>query len=174
MAPRYEFGPAFLIDTEAIGEPGRRTFHLVVSSGHEVASLWLEKEQLQALGLAIRRQLATLRRGRRSPDLNDLPTLGNTPLPPPSLDFRVGQLALGYDPDQDMFTLQADEASLNPAESTFFSCQMTQDQAQVLAQRIEAVVAAGRPLCPLCGAPLNPGEPHICPRSNGHVAERWA
>jgi hypothetical protein len=29
------------------------------------------------------------------------------------------------------------------------------------------VVAAGRPRCPLCGAPIE-GK-HVCPASNGHV-----
>ena len=32
---------------------------------------------------------------------------------------------------------------------------------------VEAVVAAGRPPCPLCGFPLDP-EGHICPRLNGY------
>ena len=174
MAPNYEFGPAFLIDAEAIGEPGQRTFRIIISSGHEVASLWLEKEQLQALGVAIRRQLATQRRPRRALDPNDLPALHNTPLPPPSVDFRVGQLALGYDPDHDTFVLQADDAEVDPSDQSLFACQVTADQAWVLAQRIEMIVAAGRPPCPLCGAPLNRGEDHICPRSNGHHAERLA
>ena len=31
----------------------------------------------------------------------------------------------------------------------------------------EALVAAGRPPCPICGQPLDP-DGHVCPRSNGH------
>ena len=30
------------------------------------------------------------------------------------------------------------------------------------------VCASGRPLCPLCGEPINP-EGHTCPRTNGHI-----
>jgi hypothetical protein len=33
--------------------------------------------------------------------------------------------------------------------------------------RAARIVAAGRPPCPLCGAPLDP-QGHICPRRNGH------
>jgi uncharacterized repeat protein (TIGR03847 family) len=171
MTAYHDFGPAFLIDAEAIGEPGNRTFHIVVSSGHEVASLWLEKEQLQAVGLAIRRQLASQRRSAPASDPNDVPTLENTPLPPPTIDFHVGQLALGFDPDRETFIIQADEVASQSQDQYTFSCQITREQARALAGRIEAVVSAGRPLCPLCNAPINPGERHVCPRANGHVNE---
>lgn len=169
MTPNYEFGPVFLIDAEAIGEPGHRTFRLVISSGHDVANLWLEKEQLHALGLAIRRHLATQRHRSATNDPTDLPTLENTPLPPASIEFRVGQLALGYDPDQDRLILQADDVAARPNEPYIFSCQITLAQARMLVQRVDAIIAAGRPLCPLCSAPLNRGETHVCPRSNGHL-----
>ena len=32
------------------------------------------------------------------------------------------------------------------------------------------VCAAGRPLCPLCGGPMDPNG-HPCPRTNGHAVE---
>ncbi|MCS7001577.1 MAG: DUF3090 family protein, partial [Dehalococcoidia bacterium] len=35
-------------------------------------------------------------------------------------------------------------------------------------KRIEEVVNAGRPRCPLCAAPINQGETHVCARANGH------
>src|SRR5882757_4271535 len=34
--------------------------------------------------------------------------------------------------------------------------------------RARAVLAAGRPPCPLCGLPLDPNAGHICPRQNGY------
>ena len=33
--------------------------------------------------------------------------------------------------------------------------------------RARRVVSAGRPPCPLCGLPLDPGG-HVCPRQNGY------
>jgi len=40
---------------------------------------------------------------------------------------------------------------------------------EAFALHAEAVVAAGRPLCPMCGQPLDP-QGHLCPRRNGHGA----
>ncbi len=40
---------------------------------------------------------------------------------------------------------------------------------EAFAGHAEAVVAAGRPLCPMCGQPLDP-QGHLCPRRNGHGA----
>jgi uncharacterized repeat protein (TIGR03847 family) len=44
--------------------------------------------------------------------------------------------------------------------------QLEAAQAHAFAARAIAVVQAGRPPCPLCGAPLDPGG-HFCPRRNG-------
>jgi len=44
---------------------------------------------------------------------------------------------------------------------------MSPDTARAFVARASRVVAAGRPPCPLCGAPLDP-QGHICPRRNGH------
>jgi uncharacterized repeat protein (TIGR03847 family) len=44
--------------------------------------------------------------------------------------------------------------------------QLDAAEAHAFAARAIAVVRAGRPPCPLCGAPLDPGG-HFCPRRNG-------
>jgi hypothetical protein len=38
----------------------------------------------------------------------------------------------------------------------------------VLCRKIAEVIAGGRPICPLCGAPIE-ASGHVCPRSNGHA-----
>jgi hypothetical protein len=56
---QYVFGPASRLQAQAIGEPGHRTFRLLVESDDgRAAALWVEKEQLQALGLAVEQLLA--------------------------------------------------------------------------------------------------------------------
>ena len=52
-----DLGAARSIEAESFGQPGQRTFRLRVMSGHEAASLWLEKEHLIRLTLAIRQLL---------------------------------------------------------------------------------------------------------------------
>src|SRR3989304_229715 len=49
----WDFGRAELLEPEAIGEPGQRTFRLRVISGSEAASLWLGKERRIAVTLAL-------------------------------------------------------------------------------------------------------------------------
>jgi uncharacterized repeat protein (TIGR03847 family) len=44
---------------------------------------------------------------------------------------------------------------------------VTRAQLRVLARHGSEVVSRGRPLCPLCGNPLDPTG-HICPAQNGH------
>ena len=43
--------------------------------------------------------------------------------------------------------------------------------ASAFARRCAAVVSAGRPPCPFCGRPLDPGG-HLCPRANGYRPAR--
>jgi uncharacterized repeat protein (TIGR03847 family) len=44
---------------------------------------------------------------------------------------------------------------------------MTGAQARAFVKRAMSVVSAGRPPCPFCTQPLEPGG-HICPRANGY------
>jgi uncharacterized repeat protein (TIGR03847 family) len=162
---RNDYGPVNRIEAEAFGEPGQRTFRAFIANEIEAASLWLEKEQLRALGLAIVEQLSRLEALRSSRTLpSPDPTLayqGDT-----SLEFRVGQMALGFDERQGLFLLLAYSAEDEEDRPTF-SCQATPEQLRTLSEQIETVVNAGRPLCPLCGVPMDKSG-HACIRSNGH------
>jgi uncharacterized repeat protein (TIGR03847 family) len=44
---------------------------------------------------------------------------------------------------------------------------LSAEWAGALAIAVTRLVEAGRPLCPLCGGPLDP-QGHDCPRTNGH------
>src|SRR5262249_22530542 len=56
--PVIDFGLVDAVDAEAIGEPGRRTFRVRARAGDQYAALWIEKEQLTALGRGISSLLA--------------------------------------------------------------------------------------------------------------------
>ncbi|HEX8940276.1 MAG TPA: DUF3090 family protein [Candidatus Limnocylindrales bacterium] len=63
----------------------------------------------------------------------------------------------------------ADETESDEDEETdMVRVRLAPRDALAFAERAARVVAAGRPPCPLCGAPLNP-EGHLCPRRNGYV-----
>ena len=53
MKQTLEFSEITSIEAESFGEPGKRTFRIVVSASNGSAIMWLEKEQLLQLALAI-------------------------------------------------------------------------------------------------------------------------
>ncbi|MDP3064243.1 MAG: DUF3090 family protein [Chloroflexota bacterium] len=167
---RYQFGGASRVSAEAIGEPGKRTFRLSVSSGQATATLWLEKEQLYQLAIFIQETIASLnaaepRKGKPGELYREQEWTG----PPTSVEFKVDKLALGYDPSRDAFLFIAhddEEEEGGPAALTFWT---SREQAEGLADESLKACAAGRPLCPLCHQPMGP-DGHVCPRSNGHGA----
>ena len=162
----HDMGDVDEIDVEAIGQPGQRTFRLVAERGPETASLWLEKEQLQALGLIIDQHIARLSRGR-APRETPLLTLAARFPSSASVDFKVGRMALGYDTERRRFVFSAYDIEDPEQEKPRFSCAAGRSQVAALSMKIMDVIAAGRPRCPLCGAPIE-GK-HVCPGANGHV-----
>jgi uncharacterized repeat protein (TIGR03847 family) len=165
------------LEAEAIGEPGQRTFRLRVSSDEHTASLWLEKEQLQALALALMRLLVQMGQPEYIPAAGTAPN----PLSPfpeqPSLDLKVGRLGLGLDQTEGNIVLFAYETEEGEEESeeaeqadAALACRAAPAQCRDLVAMIEGIVASGRPLCRLCLAPIDP-EGHVCARSNGHRSE---
>ncbi len=57
---QFDFAAVDAIDAESIGEPGKRTFRVRILRGDEAAALWVEKQQLAALGEAIPRLIEKL------------------------------------------------------------------------------------------------------------------
>ena len=162
----HDMGDVDEIDVESIGQPGQRTFRLLAERGPETASLWLEKEQLQALGLIIDQHIARLSRGGAPREAALLTLAGRFPSPA-TIDFKVGRMALGYDTERRKFVFSAYDIEDPEQEAPRFSCAAGGSQVAALSIKIMDVVAAGRPRCPLCGAPIE-GK-HVCPGSNGHV-----
>jgi uncharacterized repeat protein (TIGR03847 family) len=84
--------------------------------------------------------------------------------------FRVGQMGLGYDEDRNLLVLVAQELlpeGEDPSTASSARFWGTPTQMRTMARQATEVVAAGRPVCPLCSAPMDP-EGHFCPRRNGH------
>lgn len=122
----------------------------------------------------------------------------NDPLELPLVEeFRVGPLALAWDEDAERIVIEAHaqaDASASDAgdedsggvetgaasSEPVFGDDESDEGADVMVVRLPgamarafaarslALVAAGRPPCPLCGAPLDP-QGHICPRKNGKL-----
>jgi uncharacterized repeat protein (TIGR03847 family) len=91
--------------------------------------------------------------------------------------FRVGQLILGYDEQEDRVWVIA-KALMVTEEGTVIDPESdevpavrfvaTRAQMKALCDHALEVVSKGRPTCPLCGRPID-REGHFCPRSDGHA-----
>ena len=149
---------------EALGEPGDRRFRLLSIVNGQTFAVWMEKQQLQALGLALEQML------ERLPDAES-PLSGASSIAEFDREtrkqFRVGRMELGYDDDEDRIVVVAHDLNGQEETDAAFACRMTRAQARELSIEAAAVVAAGRPRCTMCGEPMGP-EPHVCPQQNGH------
>ncbi|MFC7404699.1 DUF3090 domain-containing protein [Georgenia alba] len=177
----FDWPDRFVVGT--VGEPGSRTFFLQARTRDELVSVALEKEQSAALAAGIDQILDELmtRDGNRYSVPAEAPeALADTaPLDEPVQEqFRVGTLSLGWDPSSAQIVVEAgsldgdgdgggaelgdvDPETVEPEE--VFVVRVPVGAARAFARRTHQVVAAGRPLCPLCGTPMDPGN-HVCPR----------
>ncbi len=163
----FEFETVDQLLAQAIGVPGKRTFFIQGGRRGTYVRLWLEKEQLQMLALAIEQLLA-------SQEPSGTATRATEPLEPdaeqPLADeYKVGRLGLGYDERRDLVVLFAYEEEAEERASPSATLCATRGQAQAFSKQAAEVCAAGRPLCPLCGGPIDP-DGHVCPKANGHFA----
>jgi len=177
--PSRDLDPVTRLTADAVGEPGQRTFYLQAASGADQVTLLVEKEQVRRLAESLQTWLPELAADRpEDPGEAAAAEASRLELAPPlEPDFRVGQLSLSYDADRDRVTLVAtefqageDEEDEGPPElpdPLTVRLVVTRAQLRVLARHGSQVVARGRPLCPLCGNPLDPSG-HVCPAQNGH------
>ncbi|HEX9344013.1 MAG TPA: DUF3090 family protein [Actinomycetota bacterium] len=191
MASR-DLDPVTRLTADAVGEPGQRTFLIQAASGPEQVTLLVEKEQVRVLAERLIAWLPELAADRpedpeevRAAEASDLSLA--EPFEP---DFRVGQLAITYDPDRDRILVVATELLPDTGDEQEAALELdlelegeleaalereprevrlwvTRPQLRVLARHGSQVVERGRRPCPLCGNPLDPTG-HICPAQNGH------
>ena len=163
-----QFGDIIGIRADAVGQPGHRRFRLLVEAANgRTALLWLEKEQLFDLAIALKRVVAIegdlgeagVEAGRLARALDFDAT---------ELDFQVGRMSLQHDNEREevSVTVYSAEPS-DDVELPDLSFTVTFGLADVFASDAMILCASGRPLCPLCRMPVGQ-ERHICPMRNGH------
>lgn len=168
-----------------VGQPGQRTFFLQAAEGARVTSVALEKNQVTVLAQRMEELLDEVL--RQSGNEVTVPAvtpkeLGDEgPLAQPLLEeFRVGTMALAWDPDAARVVVEAQAATEDEEEETeplsdedegpdVLRVRISPSMARAFTDRAMEVVKAGRPECPFCGLPLDP-QGHVCPRQNGHRA----
>jgi uncharacterized repeat protein (TIGR03847 family) len=165
-----------------VGEPGGRTFFLQARKGGDVVSVVLEKTQVAVLAQQLDALLDILAdRGIESvPAEADPARTDDGPLGEPLVEaFRVGAMALAWDGEDDRVVIEAaavpEEGESSPEDTDedldgpdLVRIRIDGPTARAFVERATKVVAAGRPLCPRCGEPLDP-QGHICVRPNAYL-----
>ncbi len=166
---QHNFDSVTVLDAEAIGVPGQRRFRLIGGSGNDIVSLWMEKEQLNALGQAVEQLLEQLSEsGLLKHAIESSPAAALTPIPPTAPEYVVSKIMIGYDEERRVVAIFAHHIEQDDDDEPVFSARASLEAAKALSEKIAEVVAAGRPRCPRCGAPIGP-EGHVCPHNNGHL-----
>jgi uncharacterized repeat protein (TIGR03847 family) len=161
-AMTIDLGTARGIDAKAYGVPGQRTFQLRITGANEAtASLWLEKQQVQALSLAFSQVLAQT-------GGEDTPATDQSFFPdPPDTEVHVGRMAVGWDPADKTVVMQVHDLATDEDADPDVLVRITSSDVAQLSSRLKEIIAGGRPTCPLCGVPMG-GDGHKCIRTNGH------
>ena len=161
-----ELGLAQAVDAESFGEPGQRTFRLrAIGENSESASLWMEKEQFQALNLALGQVLSELRHAApvTEPPMYEYPEIADH-------DFKVGRMALSVDTSTQTVILYLSNTETEESDDPTLRIGVTQDHCAALREQLDKIISRGRPVCPLCHAPMDEGG-HGCIRGNGHSTQ---
>jgi uncharacterized repeat protein (TIGR03847 family) len=178
MSTSFEFDSPEHFTAGTVGEPGHRVFFIQAAQQGAVATLRLEKQQVAALAEYLAGILADLPDTDLSPTDLDL-------IQPAVEEWVVGALAVAYEEADDRILLVAEEliptdddgqtddddepdgepsVGLDPDAATA-RFRLTRHQVSAFIRRAAELVVSGRPICPLCGRPIDP-EGHACPRLN--------
>jgi uncharacterized repeat protein (TIGR03847 family) len=159
-----------------VGEPGSRAFYLQARDGARIVSVALEKQQSAVLAEKIEEILDELMAAEGNPfsipTTTPMELVDNDPLEQPvDPEFRTGNMSLGWDPSTAQLVIEAypfeepdedapDSIAAEPAE--MLRVRIPVGTARAFAKRTLEVVGAGRPICPLCGTPMD-ADGHVCP-----------
>jgi len=164
--------PVTHITTDAIGQPGKRVFYIQGWQNERTVTLIVEKLQIQSLAVGMEQFLAEVQ--QKFPHLPETSGEYNEDKmhihPPVDPLFRVGDIGMGYDTENDLVVLVIRELlaeDRDPEEATVVRFWCTRAQVRAMARWGNEVASHGRPVCPQCGEPMEP-EGHFCPKKNGH------
>ena len=123
----HNFGLVGTVEPESLGVPGKRVFRLLIDGASPAAAtLWLEKEQLYGLSMAVK---SLLENGPWNKKDEDPEAPGAVPfLEDPEilegssreiLEFKVGRLGLAIGPGKDHLTIFFHDELEESSEETF-------------------------------------------------------
>ncbi len=166
MPSSYEFSDVDGFACGTVGPKGQRVFFLQVREGDIEASLKMEKQQVAALARFLHEMLGDIERKRVVAAAAD--PLDATPeeadfREPDGPDWIVGTIGAAYEETNSRIILWIEELTEDEeAEAASARIALRPGQVAGFVEQANALVAAGRPPCPYCGAPLNHND-GFCP-----------
>jgi hypothetical protein len=105
---QHNFGLVGMFEPESLGVPGKRVFRLLIDGKHPAsATLWIEKEQLYGISIALKNLLESEPwkegQGANVPKIDDAGYLEGDSSE--ILEFKVGRLGLAFGPGKEYVTL---------------------------------------------------------------------
>jgi uncharacterized repeat protein (TIGR03847 family) len=148
-----------------VGPLGRRVFFLQARRSGQVVSLKVEKQQVAGLAEFLDGLMGDLPpTDKRALEVIDANVRFEDP---GEADWVVGSLGITYQQSTDRLVLIAEELLRDedepPAQARF---PMRREMVACFIDRARQLVAAGRPPCDWCGAPLEPSAAGWCPCAN--------
>jgi uncharacterized repeat protein (TIGR03847 family) len=163
--------------TDYIGQPGDRAFFVQSQSSEGTFSYLVEKQQVSALADRLRELLVLIDQDdtiSSAVPARDPALAIHQPVEP---QWRVGTMGLAYEDEADrvvVFMHPVSETGEDEVEEEELALSdegvrlsLRRDQVRSFILHALAVVDEGRPICQLCGLPMDPAG-HMCPASNGH------
>lgn len=148
----------------AVGEPGDRTFHIQAVSDNIVVSLKMEKQQVQQLAENLQRVIENY-------EIDETPEHVDSGVHTPILaEWVAGAIGMARTEEPARVIViveQLFDHEANPDKGPDNTAQfgVSASQARAFIAATNELLASGRPLCDLCGMPMDPTG-HLCPRLN--------
>ena len=117
MSNVIELNPVDFVTIGTIGPKGRRTFHLQAGQDNRIVSFTIEKEQAQALSSAIAELLEDIEANAASRTEADFSQLDMELREPIEPLFRIAQLGLAYEANDNKIILVVQELVPQAAEA---------------------------------------------------------
>jgi uncharacterized repeat protein (TIGR03847 family) len=156
----WDLGTPQRFTVGAVGPAGSRVFMLQCTQQTSLLTVKVEKQQVALLASYLSRIVRELGRPGHLPEDLDFDERFDP-------EWVVGMVGVSYDEGTDRLVVVIEELVDEDETGNVVRISLTREQAAAFAIRATQLVEAGRPPCPLCGLPLDPGG-HNCPRTNGH------
>lgn len=162
MPDEIDLNPVDFLTVGTIGPKGQRVFYLQGGQAGKIVTLVLEKEQARALSHAVDEMLEELVERVGPTEQVNLAEYDMDLREPILPEFRVANMGLGYDEEQDAVVLVAQELQLEEGEAAGLEPKVmrfwgSRKQMRALSQRAFDIVQQGRP----------------DPRQNGNISYYW-